>query len=69
MATETGPDIVEKHSHRRGHTMIELHQRDDNTWVATQLDMDIEGTGETGALAAMEYCRKVAAKTDTNHSK
>jgi hypothetical protein len=49
--------------------MIELHQRDDNTWVATQLDMDIEGTGETGALAAMEYCRKVAAKTDTNHSK
>jgi hypothetical protein len=45
----------------RGHTLLELRQRPDGTWVATQFDVDVTGTGETGALAAMDYCRRIAA--------
>ena len=48
----------------RGRTLLELYQRDDGTWIVTQLDVEIEGTGETGALAAMDFCRKVAEGAD-----
>jgi len=60
MATESEREIVEEHATQRGRTLLELTRRDDGTWIATQRDVDLEGTGETGALAAMEYCRKVA---------
>lgn len=32
----------------------------DGTWTATQFDVDVTGTGETAALAAMDYCRLIA---------
>lgn len=48
---------------QQGRTLIELSRRDDGTWLATQPCVDVVGEGETGALAAMEYCRKVARKT------
>ena len=60
MATESRREIVEEHATQRNRTLLEFTRRDDGTWVATQQDVDLEGTGETGALAAMEYCRKVA---------
>ncbi|MFC6721120.1 hypothetical protein [Halobacteriaceae bacterium SHR40] len=62
MSTEARREIVEEHTTERGRTLLELTQRDDGTWVATQRDVDLEGTGETGALAAMDYCRKVAER-------
>lgn len=62
MSIESRRDIVEAHATQRGRTLLELTQRDDGTWVATQVDVDLEGTGETGALAAMDYCRKVAER-------
>jgi hypothetical protein len=52
--------ILEKHEQKRGRTLLELEQQPDGTWLATQYDMNVEGTGETGALAAMDYCRKIA---------
>ena len=47
-----------------GQTMLELTQLDDGRWRATQAGVEIEGYGETGALAAMDYCRKVAEEDD-----
>lgn len=49
---------------RRGRTLIELRQDADGEWTATQLGVETVGTGETAALAAMQYCRRIAAKTD-----
>lgn len=43
-----------------GRTLIELRECDDGSWVATQRGVAVEGTGDTGARAAMEYCRKIA---------
>jgi hypothetical protein len=43
-----------------GRTLIQLRQRDDGSWVATQRGVAVEGTGDTGARAAMEYCQKIA---------
>jgi len=56
----TDESMVEKHTAQRARTLIELRQRDDGSWVATQQDVDVEGTGETGTLAAMDYCRQLA---------
>ena len=47
-----------------GQTMLELTQLDDGGWRATQTGVEIEGDGETAALAAMDYCRKVAEEAD-----
>jgi len=47
-----------------GQTMLELTQLDDGHWRATQAGVAIEGDGETGALAAMDYCRTVAEGDD-----
>lgn len=44
----------------RGRSILELRQCDDGRWEASQFDVDVTGTGETGALAAMEYCQKIA---------
>lgn len=44
----------------RGRSILELRQLDDGRWQATQVDVDVTGTGETGALAAMKYCQKIA---------
>jgi hypothetical protein len=55
--------VVEEHTGRSGRTLLELAEGDDGTWTATQSDVDLEGTGETAALAAMEYCRTVAERT------
>jgi len=63
MAERTEADIVEEHSTQRGHTLLSLTERDDGTWVATQIDVDVTGTGETAALAAMDYCRQIARTT------
>ena len=53
-------DVVDQHIQQRGRTLIDLKQLDDGTWIATQMDIEIEGTGVTGALALMDYCRKVS---------
>lgn len=50
--------------YRRGRTLIELRQDADGEWTATQLGVETVGTGGTAALAAMQYCRRIAAKTD-----
>lgn len=50
---------AEGHSTQTARTLIELRQRDDGTWLATQPDVGIDGTGETGALAVMDYCRQI----------
>lgn len=44
--------------------MLELREQDDGRWTATQTGIDIVGTGETAALAAMAYCRHIAEGTD-----
>lgn len=62
MRTDGDPGIVEQHERQRGRTLIELTRTDDGTWVATQSDVDVRGTGETGALAAMDYCRRIAER-------
>lgn len=66
MASNTAGKVPEVESAQgttvgtRGRTMIELEQRADGTWEASQPDLAVVGTGETGALAAMDYCRKIA---------
>jgi len=47
------------HTHRKHWTTIVLEEQDDGTWLATQGGVGVEGTGETAAAAATEYCRKV----------
>ncbi len=59
MSTEPD-DVVEKHTTQTGRTLLQLNEQSDGTWTATQMDIELEGTGETAALAAMDYCRKVA---------
>ncbi len=54
---------------QKGRTLIDLKQLEDESWIATQMDIDIEGSGETAALALIDYCRQVAAQnspSDTN---
>lgn len=60
MVSTGNQSVVEKHTTQKVRTLLELRQRDDGSWVATQMDVDVEGTGETGTLAAMDYCRKLA---------
>ncbi|WP_154019506.1 hypothetical protein [Halapricum salinum] len=48
----------------RVRTTLELTQLEDGRWQTTQRDVDLVGYGERGALAAMDYCRKVAEGTD-----
>lgn len=45
---------------KRGRTSIELRQRDDGSWVATQRGVAVEGAGDTSTPAAMERCHKFA---------
>jgi hypothetical protein len=47
----------------RGWTTIVLETAGDE-WRATQEGVDIEGRGETAALAAADYCRRVEARGD-----
>lgn len=49
----------ELHTVREHWTTIVLEERDDDTWIATQTGVDIEGAGDTAAAAATDYCRKV----------
>jgi hypothetical protein len=56
-ATSDTPD--ELHTFREHWTTIVLEERDDGTWLATQGGVSIEGTGDTAAAAATDYCRKV----------
>lgn len=46
-----------------GWTTIRL-RKVGSQWIATQRDVDVEGTGETAQWAAAEYCRKVAEQVD-----
>jgi hypothetical protein len=55
----TGEPPDELHTFREHWTTIVLKERDDDTWLATQQGVDIEGTGDTAAAAATDYCRKV----------
>jgi len=68
MSDSTGPEIGDGHSTQRGHTLLELTERDDGTWLATQYDVDVTGTGETAALAAMDYCRRIARGVHADES-
>lgn len=56
-------NIVEDHTAQTGRTLLELSEREDGTWSATQTDVDVEGTGKTAAFAAMDYCRKIAERS------
>jgi hypothetical protein len=60
MGTQGEAESLDTHEQTRGRTLLELEQQPDGTWLATQYDVDVEGTGETGALAAVDYCRKIA---------
>lgn len=42
----------------RGRTLIELVERD-GEWEATQLDVDVVGTGETPIQATIDYCEQL----------
>lgn len=61
----TNPNTVDGSIESTGRTVLELTELSDGSWVATQRGMDVEGTGETGAFAAMEFCRKVAEGDDS----
>lgn len=43
----------------RGRTTIALETTRDGDWRATQDGVDVVGRGETAALAAADYCRRV----------
>jgi hypothetical protein len=43
----------------RGRTTIALEATRDGGWRATQDGVDVVGRGETAALAAADYCRRV----------
>jgi len=47
-----------------GQSTLELTHLDDGRWRATQADVATERYGRTGALAAMDYCRRVAEGGD-----
>lgn len=66
MASHSEHSEIETHATVR--TLLELRQSEDGTWVATQPDVDHDGTGETGALAVMDYCRQVAKAGETDNS-
>jgi hypothetical protein len=55
----TGEAPDEPHTFREQWTTIVLRERDDGTWLATQSGVGVEGTGDTAAAAATDYCRKV----------
>lgn len=55
---ETAARTVERWR-TRGWTTIVLDEREDGEWRATQHGIDVEGRGETAALAAADYCRRV----------
>jgi len=59
MSMDTAHEVGETAT-QTGRTLIELTERDDGSWTATQPDVAVEGTGETAPLAAMDYCRTVA---------
>ena len=45
----------------RGRTTIVLERVGDDEWRASQEGVDVEGRGESAALAAADYCRRVEA--------
>ncbi|WP_327053538.1 hypothetical protein [Halomicrococcus gelatinilyticus] len=47
-----------------GQTTLELTRLDDGRWRATQAGVATERYGQTDALAAMDYCRRVAEGGD-----
>jgi hypothetical protein len=44
-----------------GWTTIVLEANGDDEWRASQQGVDVTGPGETAALAAADYCRRVEA--------
>jgi len=54
----------ELHTYQEHWTTIVLKERDDGTWLATQGGVSVEGTGETAAAAATDYCRQVEEGVD-----
>lgn len=61
MAATDDRERPERHTGREHWTTIVLQERGDGTWLATQSGVPVEGTGETAAAAATEYCRRVEA--------
>lgn len=48
----------------RGRTTITLESNDDGEWRATQHGVDVTGRGETAALAAADYCRRLEERDE-----
>lgn len=60
MATTTDTDATVVDGRRiRGRTTIALETTRDGDWRATQDGVDVVGRGESAALAAADYCRRV----------
>lgn len=62
-------DVVEEHSDMgervKGRTLIEL-SRANGEWEASQLDVDLIGTGGTATGAVIDYCQKIQDRTNEN---
>lgn len=59
--------VVQDHelqTHKEHWTTIVLEKQHDETWLATQGGVAVEGHGETAADAAAEYCQKIAETGD-----
>lgn len=62
-STET-VDRTVRQWQRRGWTTIVLEEHEDGRWRATQEGVACEGVGETAALAAAAYCRRVEGRDE-----
>lgn len=63
MASTEGESLDETHTAQKVRTLFELRQCEDGCWVVTEMDVDVAGTGETGALTAIDYSRKLPERT------
>lgn len=59
MNTSTEPAATVGRWRIRGRTTIVLETNADGEWRASQPGVDVAGRGETAALAASAYCRRV----------
>lgn len=57
---ETAAATVERWR-TRGWTTIVLESNEHDEWRASQHGVDVTGRGETAALAAADYCRRLEA--------
>lgn len=60
MPSDSNRGTVAKQERQHGRTLLKLTNDSTKEWTATQHGVAVEGTGGTAALAAMDYCRKIA---------